>query len=444
VSDGREPKLRNGQHLAHYRIEEPIGEGAMGVVYRAHDTALDRPVAVKVLKPRVAEDEALVARFFREARAAARVNHEHLTHIYFVGEEEGAHFFAMELLPGENLDDYVKAYGPLSWAKALRVLVQTANGLAAAHAAGVVHRDVKPSNIILLEDGRAKVTDFGLAKSLHADVHATQAGALMGTPTYMSPEQCRGGDVDARTDVYALGLTAWYLLMGKAPYPGGSLGDMLDRQMNEPLPSLRDERPELPRELDEALRRMCEKDPEKRPQDMHEVARMLTECMPGELHGAGLFTRGVALAIDAGITGLLVTLTWLLAAVDLDAQRHGALALAFWWTLTQLGMEAWRRQSIGKWLLDLYVVKADGGRPAFRTLLLRYLIRFPAVIGWTVGGLLLPADYLIGIDLLSVAAVLGALGVWAYTRYRDPPARTLSDLWTRTRVAYRIRSERGS
>ena len=293
MADQPDPRLSTGTRIAHYEIEAPIGEGAMGVVYRAHDTALERPVAVKVLKSAVAEDEALVQRFFREARAAAKVNHPHLTHIYFVGEEGDAHFFAMELLPGQDLEACVKEHGPLPWARALEVLIQTAKGLAAAHAAGVIHRDVKPSNVILQPDGQAKVTDFGLAKSLQADVDATQAGSLLGTPTYMSPEQCRGRTVDARSDVYALGLTGWFLLTGNPPHEGESLGDMLDRQMNEPLPSLAEALPDAPKELGEALRDMCAKDPDKRPQG-HGRGRAPPDRVPsrGDARGGSVHTRG--------------------------------------------------------------------------------------------------------------------------------------------------------
>src|SRR6185369_15488902 len=158
--------------------------------------------------------------------------------------------------------------GPMSLERFVDVIVQSARGLAAAHGAGVVHRDVKPSNLMLLPDGTVKVTDFGLAKSLDADVGASSGGMLLGTPTYMSPEQCRGRGVDARTDVYCLGLTAYFLVAGKPPFASESLGQMLQDQMNLPLPSIRDVRQELPPALDRALARMCEKDPAKRPATM--------------------------------------------------------------------------------------------------------------------------------------------------------------------------------
>ena len=201
---------------------------------------------MKVVNPDLASDPAMVDRFGKEARAAARANHDNLTHIYFVGQTGGRPFFAMEYVPGENLEDRVARTGPLPLAEAVDVLVQAARGLAAAHAVGVVHRDVKPSNVILLPDGRVKVTDFGLAKSGGGDPTASAVGQLTGTPGYMSPEQCRADAVDARSDVYSLGLTAWFLLGGRPAYAAQSVVAVLGDQMHTPLPPLSALRPELP------------------------------------------------------------------------------------------------------------------------------------------------------------------------------------------------------
>src|SRR5262245_6351685 len=300
-----ETALSPGIRLAHYEIRGQLGSGAMGTVYRAHDTSLDRDVAVKVLRSRLAEDPAVVDRFVRESRAAARVNHPNLTHIYFVGNAD-AHadsaprtmFFAMEYVPGATFEQDVAANGAAPIGKFVDMIVQAARGLAAAHGAGVVHRDVKPSNLMVLPDGTVKVTDFGLAKSLGGDVEAAGGGMLLGTPTFMSPEQCRGRGVDARTDVYALGLTAWFLLAGKPPYASESLGQMIQDQMNSPLPSIRDLRPELPPALERALAHMCEKDPQKRPATMEEVAGLFEPFRPRPLELATFMSRAFACAID--------------------------------------------------------------------------------------------------------------------------------------------------
>ena len=234
VSDLSASQLPKGTRLAHYEVTALIGEGAMGAVYRAHDTSLDRTVAIKVLRPEIANDGQTIERFNREARAAARVNHPNLTHIYFVGPEEGLHYFAMEFVPGLTLAEHVREHGPMDVEEALDILIQSAQGLGAAHEAGVIHRDVKPSNLQLAPDGVVKITDFGLSKQLTGDLDMTGEGRILGTPRYMSPEQCRGEKMDLRTDVYSLGLLGWFLLSGKPPYDSDSIGRLLDEQMNRP------------------------------------------------------------------------------------------------------------------------------------------------------------------------------------------------------------------
>ncbi|MEN8149870.1 MAG: serine/threonine-protein kinase, partial [Planctomycetota bacterium] len=164
MSDSSASKLPEGTRLAHYEVTALVGEGAMGTVYRAHDTSLDRTVAIKVLRPEIADEGQVIERFNREARAAARVNHPNLTHIYFVGPEEEHHYFAMEYVPGLTLHEHVENYGPMDVDETLDVLIQAAKGLEAAHAADVIHRDVKPSNLKLAPGGVVKITDFGLSK----------------------------------------------------------------------------------------------------------------------------------------------------------------------------------------------------------------------------------------------------------------------------------------
>lgn len=410
-----EPTLAEGTRLAHYAIERVLGSGAMGTVYRAHDTSLDRAVAVKVLRSRLAEDPAVVDRFVREARAAARVNHPNLTHVYFVGAEQGCQFppgsstafesgagsarsaqpstpfFAMEYVPGTTFEQEVAARGPMPLERFVDVIVQAARGLAAAHGAGVVHRDVKPSNLMLLPDGTVKVTDFGLAKSLGGDVDASGGGSLLGTPTYMAPEQCRGRGVDARTDVYALGLTAWFLLAGKPPYSGESLGQMLQDQMNTPLPSICALRPELPPGLDRALATLCEKDPAKRPSSMDDVAALFEPFRPRPLEPATIMSRATAMAIDAMLLGVVAGLLGGLALgidklVGFSVVPDYVFGLVFVAAAAaaQLGCEAWFGTTIGKWLFNLEVVRVDGAAPGRVALVARFLVRFPGLVWFLV------------------------------------------------------------
>ena len=424
-----------GTMLAHYRIGAVLGSGSMGTVYRAYDLGLDRGVAVKVLKSGVAEDADVVERFFREARAAARVEHENLIHVHYVGSEGKRRFFAMEHVPGQNLEERVKAKGPLGLEEAVHVLAQAARGLGAAHAAGVVHRDVKPSNLLLRPDGTVKVTDFGLARSLGGDLDASAAGQILGTPTFMSPEQVRGETADARSDVYALGLTAYFLFTGRPPYPGPTLGKVLSDQLNAPLPSVVTDRPDLPPAVDEVLGRLCSKDPARRPKDMDELLALLQTLRPRRIERAPLAARGTAFALDVFSSALLVsaimTPLWLLFGRSDDDKPPVVLVHAIWFA-GQLGAELWRQTSLGKWLLHLAVVREDGLRPAAKVLVLRFFVRSP-------GSALAPLTALgyvpLAIDtLLSLAAILAGVVWWFMNR-----GRTLSDTLTKTTVAYRHR-----
>jgi tRNA A-37 threonylcarbamoyl transferase component Bud32/uncharacterized RDD family membrane protein YckC len=434
-----EPTLAPGSRLAHYEIERVLGSGAMGTVYRAHDTSLDRAVAVKVLRSRLAEDPAVVERFVREARAAARVNHPNLTHIYFVGSEQGCNYFAMEYVPGTTFEEEIAARGPMPLARFVDVIVQSARGLSAAHGAGVVHRDVKPSNLMLLPDGTVKVTDFGLAKSLGGDVDASGGGTLLGTPTYMAPEQCRGRSVDARTDVYALGLTAWFLLAGRPPFTGGSLGQMLQDQMNTPLPSICALRPELPPALDRVLASLCEKDPAKRPSSMDEVAALFEPLRPRPLEPATIMSRATAMVIDAILLGVVAGLLEGLA-LGLDKLVGFNIVPGYVFGLMfvaaaaamQFGAEAWFGTTIGKWLFNLEVVRADGAAPGRMALVARFLVRFPGLVWFLVP--VTPAWIDITFALLQILAFV--LGFAAFLAYRG---WTISDLVTKTRVVYRSR-----
>ncbi len=433
-----EPRLPPGAMLAHYRIEAPIGQGAMGTVYRARDEGLDRTVAVKVLRPAVSGMTVRVDRFFGEARAAARVSHPNLTHVYYVGGEGSHRFFAMEYVTGRSLDEVVQEEGVPDLEAALDLLVQAASGLAAAHEVGIVHRDVKPSNVLVRGDGTVKITDFGLSKSLDADVSISQEDSMIGTPIYMSPEQCRSRDVDARTDIYGLGLTAWALLVGHPPFRGPSLGDVLHDQLNTPLPSLTTERPDLPAGLDRALRAMCAKDPADRPASMHEVIRLLEGCRPRVIHPAPIVARAVAVVLDS------VAAFVALGAVAFAIRRAGGgelgdalemVILSFLFLGFTVFAEVRSGLTLGKWFLDLRVRAADGTEATRRAMWFRGLLRFPGVFVWACGlPLLVPfAGSVAGV--MTIVAIVAGLG-WFY----GAKGRTLSDVLTKTRVTYDMSS----
>lgn len=253
-----------------YRIEAEIGRGGMGVVWRGRDTLLERIVALKEL-PDTAGVE-LRERFRHEAKALAKLSHPHVVQVYDLVEEGPRLFIAMELIDGGDLDGLLRA-GPVPLPRALAIARQIASGLAYAHARGVVHRDVKPLNVLLAADGTAKVTDFGLAKLSDATMHTVE-GAVLGSPRYMSPEQAAGKVADARSDVYAFGATLFHLLAGRPPFDGDT-ASVLAQHITQPPPSVRSLAPGVPDELDALVLRLLAKDPGARPAGLDQVADAL-------------------------------------------------------------------------------------------------------------------------------------------------------------------------
>jgi len=262
--------------LGPYRILAVLGRGGMGVVFRAHDPALDRLVALKAMLPGVATAPAARERFLREAKAAAALKHPHIVTIYQVSEDHSAPFLAMEFLEGESLDSRIRREGRLPLAEVLRIGRQTALALAAAHARGLVHRDVKPANLWLEgPPGHVKVLDFGLARDLTDQVHLTQSGMIVGTPAYMAPEQTEGKPVHPRCDLFSLGCVLYQMSTGTLPFPGETtIAVVRAMALHEP-PPLGKLRPETPPQLSALVARLLAKRPEDRPVSAQEVAQSL-------------------------------------------------------------------------------------------------------------------------------------------------------------------------
>jgi hypothetical protein len=247
-----------------YEIEELVGTGGMSSVYRARDTVLERWVALKVLHEHFSDDPEYVERFRREARAIAQLNHPNIVTVIDRGEFGDRQFIVFEHIPGENLKDVVEREGPLPVPQALALTHQIARGLAFAHEHGVVHRDVKPHNVLMDESGTAKVTDFGIARSLDPEEELTQTGALLGTSDYISPEQASGQPVDARTDQYSLGVLLYELLTGEVPYRAENFMAVAMRHLRDPVPSVRERRPNVSARVDEIVAQAMAKRPEDR------------------------------------------------------------------------------------------------------------------------------------------------------------------------------------
>jgi serine/threonine-protein kinase len=263
-----------------YELRGVLGYGGMGAVF------LDRLVAIKVLPPTLANDQALLTRFDREARTSAALDHPGIVPIYSVEEVDGLHFFVMKYVPGSDLSAEIDA-GAVPVDRARRILVEAARALAHAHDRGVIHRDVKPSNIMLDPEGRVIVADFGIAKATAAtDQQVTSTGQALGSPQYMSPEQFESREVDGRSDQYGLGMVAYHMLSGRAPFEGVSYVSMLVKQVTEYPTPLAELRPELPADLVAAVDRAIRKDPAERFPDMVAFADALSGRVPAVPAGA--------------------------------------------------------------------------------------------------------------------------------------------------------------
>jgi tRNA A-37 threonylcarbamoyl transferase component Bud32 len=264
-----------------YKIEGTLGEGGMARVYRGTDEVLGRTVAIKVLADRYASDDRFVTRFRREAQAAAALSHPNVVAVYDTGDDGPAHFIVMEYVEGETLSDVLKREGALDPARAASIAEHVAAALQAAHQRGLVHRDVKPGNVMIDAEGRIKVMDFGIARAA-ADDTLTQTGAVLGTAPYLSPEQAQGDRVDARSDVYSLGCVLYEMVAGRPPFSGDSPVSLAFRHVNEDPKPPSAYRPGLPPEIEAVIMRALEKDPARRFGSADEFRRALAKARAGE------------------------------------------------------------------------------------------------------------------------------------------------------------------
>ena len=290
-----------GQTLADkYRIEELINEGGMGAVYRATHVLMDKTVAVKVLHPALAADDKIVARFSREARAASRISHPHALSVTDFGEDKGGVvFLVMEYLNGQTLKEVIRNESPMPLPRIVEIIRQVCGALEAAHAEGVVHRDLKSDNIMLIDVGGgdwAKVLDFGIAKiteKVGQDPALTAPNLIIGTPQYMSPEQCsQAAEIDSRSDIYSLGVILYELLIGHVPFTGESPTAIMMKHLQEPPPSVLEERKDLPASVGRVVARAMAKRPEDRFQTVSELSEEFTAAAADQPAAAAAATTG--------------------------------------------------------------------------------------------------------------------------------------------------------
>ena len=244
-----------------YEVLSLLARGGMATVYEATDLRLDRIVALKVMHPHLAHDQAFVARFQREAKAAAKLTHGHVVAVYDQGDDNGLVYLAMEYVPGRTLRDVLRQYGPLSPEQALVFLDPVLEALTAAHAAGFVHRDIKPENVLISNDGRVKVADFGLARALATDARSVTQGMIIGTVAYLSPEQVERGEADGRSDVYAAGILLFEMITGQVPHAGESPLSVAYQHVNNDVPPPSSLRPEIPADVDALVVTSTRRDP---------------------------------------------------------------------------------------------------------------------------------------------------------------------------------------
>jgi tRNA A-37 threonylcarbamoyl transferase component Bud32 len=272
-----------GQRLGdRYDLEEQVGGGGMSRVYRARDAVLERDVAIKVLDERFSRDPEYVERFRREARAIARLSHPNIVTVIDRGEVDGRQFIVFEHVPGETLKEVIAREGQLPVERALSFVHQIGRALAFAHEAGLVHRDIKPQNVLVDPEGSAKVTDFGIARTLDLDESLTETGTVLGTSHYLAPEQASGEPVDERSDQYSLGVVLYELLTGEVPYPGANATAVAMRHLRDPIPSVRAKRPDVSPRVDAIVARAMAKRPRDRFPSMEAMLAALEASLAEE------------------------------------------------------------------------------------------------------------------------------------------------------------------
>jgi tRNA A-37 threonylcarbamoyl transferase component Bud32 len=280
-----------GQNLGKYRILEPLGRGGMARVYRAYHPQLDRYVAVKVLRSDLVEEEEFLARFKREARAVAALRHPNIVQVFDADAYGDLYYMVMELLEGDTLgtrlNDYRARGERMPWGEVVRILLDVLDGLAYAHSEGMIHRDVKPANILLTKRGQAVLTDFGIAQIVGGTKY-TVTGALMGTLAYMAPEQGLEGQCDARSDIYALGIVFYEMLIGEPPFGAETPLAILMKHVNDPLPLPRQQDPSIPASFERVVLKALAK----RPGDRYQSAEEMAQALRAAAHEAGVETPG--------------------------------------------------------------------------------------------------------------------------------------------------------
>ena len=264
-----------------YQIIRMIGEGGMANVYLAHDTILDRDVAVKILRGDLADDEKFVRRFQREAISASSLSHPNIVEMYDVGEDDGQYYIVMEYVEGKTLKSLIKRRGALTLPEVIDIMLQLTSAVACAHDSYIIHRDIKPQNVLIKEDGTVKITDFGIAMALNSN-ELTQTNSVMGSVHYLPPEQANGSGATIKSDIYSLGILMFELLTGNLPFKGENAVEIAIKQMREKIPSVCEINPHIPQSVENIILKACAKNPKNRYDNVLEMHDDIKTCLNEE------------------------------------------------------------------------------------------------------------------------------------------------------------------
>jgi uncharacterized RDD family membrane protein YckC len=432
-----------GRRLAHFLIQRRLGQGGMGQVYLATDLALDRSVALKVLTGEIASRPGLRERFYREARAQARIQHPNVGHIYYIGDEGGQLFFAMEFIDGETLQQLLEREGQLPPERALDICRMAALGLREGQRLGFAHRDVKPSNLMIDRHGVVKVLDFGLVKEIaadRADPTLSQESTVLGTPLYLSPEQARGEGIDFRSDMYSLGVTLHQLVSGHPPFEAETPIAIIARHLTEPRPrlALEGRHKRVRAGLEDLCDRMMAKRREDRFESYDDLVAAIERVSATHSPPAGFWVRAFAALFD------LFALFVVVIPVDVLTKHDTAAILLLGAPYAILPTARWGK-TLGKKVLQIEVTMSDRAGPVgLRSAFLRFLVQLgPSYLLIGCAELIeqLAADGSLargignGLGILAGAIPL-LLGI---TTAFAPDKRALWDRAARTRVRYELR-----
>ncbi|MBK6939530.1 MAG: protein kinase [Planctomycetes bacterium] len=471
------PSIGPGALLGPYRVEKNIGRGGMGHVFLAVHEDTEQRVALKVLSPELATHSDFVARFHREARLLATLDDDCVARVFFSGAADGVPFFAMEFVEGRNLEEVLRDEGRLTPTRAIELMAATARGLAAAAKRGLIHRDVKPTNLLLDAKGRLKLVDFGLARTVDSESRLTVTGAVIGTPYYLSPEQGLGKPVDVRSDIYSLGATFYHLLCGSVPFEAESPVAIIMRHVNQPPDALTKRSKHVPEPLARIVMRCMAKDPARRYQDYDELLEDLNAARTGKpvvappetasivgsspsfvvdledaarvLRSAGRRRRMFAFAIDFAVAAIVGAVAGRIpvAVSDLPQWLDPAMATLLGTVVYFVLAETFGGRTFGRRMFRMRVARDDGTDPGFMRNLMRAMHAIP--LGIAIALLVLEDDASFPlIDRIGLPPRLTILAFYAYaalnafvTMFADRK-RTLHDLYSATGVFHEARVKR--